>query len=89
MLAFQRQSDGSLESLGSHATGGAGTGQPHLPSQGSVVLSRDGASLLVANAGSDDVSVFAVTPNGLELTQTIASGGVPRSIAEHGGWSTC
>src|SRR6478736_7883257 len=54
LVAFRRRPDGTLVSLGSHPTGGAGTGVPHLTSQGSVVLAGDGASLLVANAGSDD-----------------------------------
>jgi 6-phosphogluconolactonase len=72
-------------SLGSYPTGGAGTGALHLPSQGSMVLSSDGASLLVANAGSNDISVFAVTSVGLELTQTIATGSGPRSLAVHSG----
>jgi 6-phosphogluconolactonase (cycloisomerase 2 family) len=86
LVAFRRTPDGTLVSLGSHPTGGAGTGVPHLTSQGSVVLAGDGASLLVANAGSDDVSVFAVAGDGVELAQTIASGGsAPKSVAEHDG----
>jgi 6-phosphogluconolactonase len=50
------------------------------------VLAGDGATLLVTNAGSDDVSVFAVASDRIELTQTIASGGsAPKSVAEHEG----
>ena len=45
--------------LGNFDTGGRGTGKPHLPSQSSVVLNGDGAWLLVTNAGSDDISLFA------------------------------
>src|SRR5262245_41315941 len=86
IVAFRRRPDGSLVSLGSHPTGGAGTGVPHLTSQGSVVLAGDGATLLVTNAGSSDVSTFAVATDRIELTQTIASGGTaPTSIAEHDG----
>ena len=82
VLAFGRNTDGSLDSIGSYATGGRGSGAIHLPSQGSVVLTNDGSRLLVANAGSHDLSVFAVAPTGLELIDTIASGGQdPRSIA--------
>ncbi len=85
VLAFARATDGNLDSIGSYDTGGRGTGTPHLPSQGSVVLSDDGRHLLVANAGSDDVSVFAVAANGLALAATVPSGGsAPRSIAVHG-----
>jgi 6-phosphogluconolactonase len=85
VLAFGRNTDGTLDSIGSYETGGRGSGAPHLPSQGSVVLAADGRRLLVANAGSDDVSVFAVAPTGLTLVDTIASGGkAPRSIAVSG-----
>ena len=85
-IAFRRGADGRLERVDAVATGGAGSTVPHLPSQGSVVLSGDGSRLLVTNAGSDDVSVFAVGHDGLELLQTLPSGGgAPRSIAEHGG----
>jgi 6-phosphogluconolactonase len=84
VLAFGRADDGSLDTIGAYSTGGRGNGTPHLPSQGSVVLSGDGRRLLVANAGSNDVSVFAVEPNELTLAATVASGGVaPRSIAAH------
>ncbi len=85
VLAFGRNADGSLDSIGSYVTSGRGSGAPHLPSQGSVVLTGEGRWLLVANAGSDDVSVFAVASNGLRLADTIAAGGkTPRSIAVHG-----
>ena len=53
IVAFSRAEDGTLAPLGRYSTGGRGTGQPHLPSQGSVVLSEDGRWLLVVNAGSD------------------------------------
>ena len=59
VIAFRRSADGTLEELGAYATGGTGSGVPHLQSQGSVVLSGDGQHLLAANAGSGDVSVFA------------------------------
>jgi 6-phosphogluconolactonase len=85
VLAFGRAGDGSLDTIGSYSTSGRGSGTPHLPSQGSVVLSGDGRHLLVANAGSDDVSVFEIGVNELTLTNTVASGGAtPRSIAVHG-----
>ena len=64
VLAFGRNADGSLDSIGSYPTGGRGSGAVHLPSQGSVVLTADGSRLLVANAGSHDISVFAVAPTG-------------------------
>jgi 6-phosphogluconolactonase (cycloisomerase 2 family) len=84
VLVFERGGDGGLSAGGSYETGGRGTGRPHLPSQNSVVLSEDGAWLLVANAGSDDVSLFAVGDGGLMFAGRIASGGTgPTSVAIH------
>lgn len=85
VFAFSRADDGTLTKLGEYATGGAGDGAPHLTSQGSVVLSRDGRQLLVTNAGSGDVSVFAVEQDGLRLVRTVPTGAAPKSVAEHGG----
>jgi 6-phosphogluconolactonase len=86
VIAFRRAADGSLTRLGAFRTGGAGDGVPHLTSQGSVVLTGDGRHLLVSNAASADVSVFAVASGGLELVQKAATGGVsPKSVTEHGG----
>jgi 6-phosphogluconolactonase len=85
VLAFERLADGGLAPLGRFATGGRGTGMPHLASQSSIVLTEDGASLLVVNAGSDDVSLFAVEERGLRLSDRVASGGAtPTSIAVSG-----
>jgi 6-phosphogluconolactonase (cycloisomerase 2 family) len=85
VIAFRRADDGSLDGMQSYETGGAGDGVPHLTSQGSVLLTGDSARLLVANAGSGDLSVLAVSEDGLELVQTVASGEAPKSIAEHRG----
>ena len=65
VIAFSRTQDGALAPLGRYSTGGRGTGSPHLASAGSVVLSDDGRWLLVVNAGSDELSLFAVQPDGL------------------------
>lgn len=86
VITFRRSADGSLEDVGGTETGGEGSATPHLPSQGSVVLTGDGAHLLVTNAASNDLSVFAVSDDGVVLIQVIGSGGeVPRSVAEHEG----
>jgi len=83
VVVFARHADGGLERLDSYLTGGKGSGEPHLPSQSSVVL--DGERLFVTNAGSDDVSVFTVSGNRLELRDRAKSGGsTPRSVAVHG-----
>jgi len=65
-LAFSRAADGSLTAAGSFATGGLGSGNG-LGSQGSVAITDDGRYLLVVNAGSNDVSSFAVEGASLEL----------------------
>jgi 6-phosphogluconolactonase (cycloisomerase 2 family) len=85
VIAFRREQDGSLSELGAYTTGGRGDGKPHLTSQGSVVLTGDGSHLLVTNAGSGDLSVFAVSDDGLSLIDTVSTGSAPKSVAEHDG----
>ena len=83
VIAFERDSDGKLTQLGRFETGGRGSGVPHLASQGSLAL--DGGRLLVTNAGSDELSLFRVTAEGLELAARAPSGGsAPTSVAVHG-----
>jgi 6-phosphogluconolactonase (cycloisomerase 2 family) len=56
-----------------------------LGSQGGVVLSHDGLRLLAVNAGSNDVSVFTVSPAGLALASRTPSGGIqPISLTTSG-----
>jgi 6-phosphogluconolactonase len=86
VIAFRREGDGSLDRIGSVATGGDGDGSPHLQSQGSVALTGDGRHLLVTNAASDDLSVFAVASDGsIELSDRVHTGATPRSVAERDG----
>jgi 6-phosphogluconolactonase len=81
VLAFQRTETGELASQGSFATGGTGTGAG-LSDQGAILLSRDNRWLFVCNAGSSEISVLAVTGNGLSLTDKVSSGGqMPVSLA--------
>jgi len=82
VVAFSREVDGSLAPIGTYPTGGRGTGSPHLPSQGSLGAS-DGR-LFAANAGSDDLSVFAIEPTRLELIDRAPAGTSPRSVAVRG-----
>jgi 6-phosphogluconolactonase len=85
VIAFSRTGTGALVPLGRYSTGGRGTGSPHLASAGSVVLSDDGRWLLVVNPGSDELSVFAVQPDGLRLAGRAGSGGdKPTSVAVSG-----
>src|SRR5664279_6169684 len=87
VLAFRRGADGALEPAGEYPTGCAGLGAAHLGSQGSVILTTDGRFLLVTNAGSNDVAVFAVHHDVLELVRTTPSNGgaAPVSVTEHDG----
>lgn len=83
VVAFDRDADGKLTAIGHFDTGGRGSGTPHLASQSSVVVSDD--RLLVTNAGSDELSLFRVTGDGLELERTVPTGGShPTSVAVHG-----
>jgi 6-phosphogluconolactonase len=83
IVVFDRGADGRLTTLGRFATGGRGDGKPHLASQSSVVVS--GERLLVTNAGSDELSLFHVTGDGLELAAHVPTGGShPTSVAVHG-----
>ena len=81
VLAFHRQENGRFLSSGTFSTGGTGAGAG-LSSQGAIALSQDGHWLFVCNAGSSDISVLAVTRNGLWLTDKVSSGGrMPVSLA--------
>jgi len=62
VLVFARAADGTLSFSGNFSTGGAGAGSgvDPLGSQGSLVLGIGHQRLFAVNAGSNDVSVFAV-----------------------------
>jgi 6-phosphogluconolactonase (cycloisomerase 2 family) len=86
VVAFRRAPDGTLARGATYVTEGAGSGVPHLTSQGSVVLTVDRQNLLVTNAASDEVSTFAVAPDGsLMLVGHTPVGATPKSIAERDG----
>jgi 6-phosphogluconolactonase len=85
--AYIRRADGSLESSGSFATGGNGSGGTLDPlhSQGSLTLSADHRLLFAVNAGSGTVSSFAVDGASLTLLDTEATGGSsPVSVTQAG-----
>ena len=85
VVVFGRQGDGSLKRLSAFPTGGRGSGEPHLPSQSSVVLVE--GRLYVTNAGSNEVTVFAVEGPELRVRERVPSGGAtPRSVAVQGEW---
>jgi len=84
VIAYERDTTGMLKRAGTFATGGAGSDEAHLPSQGSVTLTQDRRHLLVTNVASNDVSVFSLEGAMPALTKTAPTGAAPRSVAEHG-----
>ena len=83
VLVFNRSSDGSLNYEGGYATGGLGSGVG-LGSQTALVLSDNNRWLFAVNAGSNQISAFAVRKNGLKLVDVVDSGGVlPVSLTLH------
>jgi 6-phosphogluconolactonase len=91
VVVFHRQAEGTLLPSGRYRTDGFGTGVDIGPvgdavnSQGALALSDDGRFLFAVNAGSNDVSSFAVVNGGLRLVGKAPSGGPgPVSIAIHG-----
>ena len=87
IMVFHRDAGGALTFVQSVASGGigAGTGADPLASQGAVVLSRDNRLLFAVNAGSDSISVFAVSGDRLHLLDTVDSGGtLPVSLTVRG-----
>ncbi len=80
IVMYQRAANGALTLSGRFPTGGQGLGGG-LGSQDPVILSKNGRWLFAVNAGSNEISVFAVHPLGLMLTDKVASGGVrPTSL---------
>lgn len=81
VMAFDRDAQGRLTFTGAYPTGGLGNGSG-LGSQNALVQSHNGQRLLAVNAGSNDVSVFAVSPMGLVLTDVEPSlGPSPTSVS--------
>jgi 6-phosphogluconolactonase (cycloisomerase 2 family) len=86
--AFDRHADGSLSPVtGSpFPAGGAGTGAG-LASQGAIQISSDGRYLIAVDAGSNQISVLRIRPDGsvkLLSGGVVSSGGpTPVSVAVH------
>lgn len=75
VITFHRTARGHLVPGGIFSTGGLGSGDG-LGNQGALVLSEDNRWLFVVNPGTNDISVFRVTRDGLELVDRQPSGGV-------------
>jgi DNA-binding beta-propeller fold protein YncE len=91
VVAYDRAGRGQLTLAGTYDTGGLGgqlTGSvvDHLASQGSLGYDPARGLLYAVNAGSNTVSVFAVSGDRLRLRQVVGSGGTfPVSVAVRGG----
>jgi 6-phosphogluconolactonase len=89
VAGFERHADGTLTPLEGSPfnAGGAGTGKL-IGSQGALQVSGDGRYVLAADAGSNEISVLRIRPDGsLRAVDDgpVSSGGVePISIAVHG-----
>jgi 6-phosphogluconolactonase len=87
--AFDRHADGTLtpEAGSPFAAGGAGTGAG-LASQGALQFSADGRFLIAVDAGSNQISVLRIRPDGslrLVTHGVVSSGGtLPDSVAVFG-----
>jgi 6-phosphogluconolactonase len=85
VLVFDRARDGALTLSGKVATGGLGSGSG-LGSQGALTASRDGRWLFAVDAGSHQISTFAVRDGEIELRDVTDSGGErPISVTESDG----
>ncbi len=77
IVVFDRDEQGLLTKMGAVSTGGRGSGGglDPLASQGALVLADESKWLLAVNAGSNDISVFRVKEDGIELKDRAGSGG--------------
>jgi 6-phosphogluconolactonase (cycloisomerase 2 family) len=86
VVAFSRAEDGKLTEVGRYETGGVGSGSFEDAAQGLVLGTAAGEAspiqnidqaelLFAANAGSGTISVFRITPSGLDLAGQVSSGG--------------
>ncbi len=105
VVVLARGSDGRLTPAGSFPTGGTGSGTFENSANGLILgeqspnnLNGSNKYLYATNAGSDDITVFRTTHDGLEITDREPSGGDhPISVTVHdntlyvlnGGASNC
>ena len=86
VLVFNRAVNGALAFQGSYATGGLGD-NVSLGSENAVILSQNNHWLFTVNAGSHQLSMFAVGSKGLTLVNVVDSGGLrPVSLTTYKDW---
>lgn len=85
VIRVARSARGELGDVTMFPTGGTGTGGG-LGSQGAVVLSENQRWLFAVDAGSNELAVFRIEGDGVELTDHVASGGqMPISVTFRAG----
>jgi 6-phosphogluconolactonase (cycloisomerase 2 family) len=92
VAVLKRDFFGGLNKVAVVPTGGKGVGvgttappPDPLGSQNALLKSQDGRWLYAVNAGSDQISVFAILQDSLQLVDVVASGGTyPVSLAQRG-----
>ncbi|KAL7793784.1 hypothetical protein V8C37DRAFT_415459 [Trichoderma ceciliae] len=80
VIAFSRNTDGTLVKTGMYPTGGHGQGVD-FDSQGGLQLSADHRFLYAVNPADDHVTVFEVSGSSLKKIQSIYAGDQPLSIS--------
>src|SRR5262245_59989111 len=71
VMVYDRSNDGTLAYEGTYSTEGLGTGAG-LGSQGALALNHNEKWLFAVNAGSNEVSVFSLDPDGLTFVDKVA-----------------
>lgn len=92
VAVLKRNFFGGLDKVAVVPTGGVGVGvgttappPDPLGSQNALLKSDDGRWLFATNAGSNQISLFAIRGGQLDLVDVVASGGsYPVSVAQHG-----
>jgi 6-phosphogluconolactonase len=79
VVSFRRAADGRLTRVGSISTRGRGIGTD-LDTTGGLRLSPNRRFLYAVNAGSDEVTVFAVNGTDLRFVQKVPAGDEPNSL---------
>ncbi len=88
IVVFDRNADGSLTHFADFRTGGRGFDIPNgLGAGKSLLVTKSGRWLFAANSKSNTITVMRASKSGLEVVQTIKSGGqAPASLTMAKGW---
>lgn len=82
VITYRRAANGALTRVDSISTRGRGIGTD-LDTTGGLRLSSNRRFLYAVNAGSDDITVFAVSGTSLTFLQKVYAGDVPNSLTLH------